>query len=245
MTLHRYFERTGNWLFRWRSYLPLILLASYIIVLKDFQYPANNHKLNRVWEIVCLAVSFFGLFIRIITIGYKPKGTSGRNVKNQEAAVLNTTGMYSVVRHPLYVGNFFVWLGLSMFAQKLWFSIVILFVFGIYYGLIMFAEEEFLQKKFGELFINWTNETPAFFPKLANWQPSELPFSVKTVLKRESSSFFGIISAFTFLDIISETYTKGSPSIDTMWLLIFTVSLIIYIVLIILKKKKLLDVEGR
>ena len=34
------------------------------------------------------------------------KNTSGRNTHDQVADSLNTSGIYSIVRHPLYVGNF-------------------------------------------------------------------------------------------------------------------------------------------
>ncbi|MGB8874133.1 MAG: hypothetical protein WCC75_12145, partial [Desulfobaccales bacterium] len=45
--------------------------------------------------------------------GLPPRGTSGRNTQGQVAETLNTTGIYSLVRNPLYLGNFLIWLGLS------------------------------------------------------------------------------------------------------------------------------------
>jgi len=59
---------------------------------------------------IAIALSMFGFIIRAIAIGTTPKGTSGRNTKEgQVAESLNTKGIYSMVRHPLYLGNYFMW----------------------------------------------------------------------------------------------------------------------------------------
>ena len=78
MTLRDEFEKSGNWLFRWRSYLPLIMLGLLLISIRDFKYIGNSHSLDMFWEVACLLVALFGLGIRIYTIGHVPKGTSGR-----------------------------------------------------------------------------------------------------------------------------------------------------------------------
>lgn len=88
--------------------------------------------------------------IRIFTIGHTSKRTSGRNTKRQIADTLNTTGIYSVVRHPLYLGNFFMFLGVMLFAHLWWLLLIYILVFWLYYERIMFAEEAFLRKNFGD-----------------------------------------------------------------------------------------------
>ena len=62
---------------------------------------------NLTEEMIFLAVSLLGEAIRIITVGHAPRNTSGRNTtEGQVADVINTSGIYSIIRHPLYVGNF-------------------------------------------------------------------------------------------------------------------------------------------
>lgn len=143
MALREEYERIGNWLFRWRSFLPLLVLGLALVGMRDFTYLGNAHKWDLVWEGFCLMVSFFGLGIRALVIGYVPEKTSGRNTLAQKAISLNVTGLYSIVRHPLYLGNFFIWLGISLFARHWLLSVTCMLIFWLYYERIIFAEEEF------------------------------------------------------------------------------------------------------
>lgn len=142
MALIEEMERSGNWLFRRRSFLPLVLFAAAIPVVYLSVPCCQDGRFEATWFWAgCLSVSFLGQIIRAITLGYTPRGTSGRNTKEgQVAETLNTRGIYSTVRHPLYVGNFFMWMGIVLFADSPWFSIVVALAFWLYYERIMFAE---------------------------------------------------------------------------------------------------------
>lgn len=242
MALKEELRNTGNWLFRWRSYLPLLLIVLFLLALKDINYSDDS----RLWEIFCLFVSLFGLAIRAITIGYVPKGTSGRNTKGQKAGVLNTTGMYSIVRHPLYLGNYVIWLGISLFPRLWWFTVIVTLIFWLYYERIMMAEEDFLLEKFGDSFSQWADKTPAFLPKWQKWVKPELSFSLKNAIKREYGGFFAVIATFTSLAMLSEIFINHRFTLDRMWIIIFSIGLAIYVTIRILKKYTvLLNVEGR
>jgi protein-S-isoprenylcysteine O-methyltransferase Ste14 len=245
MLLKERFESAGNWLFRWRSFLPLLTVGLFLIVMRHFSYPRNEHSLDLLWESIAFAVSLFGLTIRVFTVGYAPKGTSGRTTNKPRASSLNTTGMYSIVRHPLYLGNFFIWLGISMCPRFLFFAIAVILLFFLYYGLIILAEEKVLYEKFGNTFIEWTHKTPPLLPRFSNWQKAVLPFSLKTVLKREYSTFFAIIAVFTCIEIGGDLFYSGKLEFDPVWVSIFLTGLCTYLILLTLKKNGLLNVEGR
>jgi protein-S-isoprenylcysteine O-methyltransferase Ste14 len=246
MPLKEDFERQGNWLFRRRSYLPLLVIGIILIGMRYYKHPGHSQKWDDIWEIVCITITFFGESIRIHTVGFVPVGTSGRNTHGQAADALNTTGMYSIVRHPLYVGNFFIALGISMFICLWWMILICILVFWLYYERVAFAEEEFLRKRFGKGYLEWATMTPAFFPKLKNWRPANLAFSLKTVLKREYSGIFGIIAAFTFLEVTGDIFAEGRFKLELTWSIIFSAGLIFYLVLMFIKKKtKILYVTGR
>lgn len=246
MPLREDFEREGNWLFRWRSYLPLLMIGVFLAGMKYYNYPGYSKQWDDIWEMICMAVAFFGEGIRIYTAGYVPAGTSGRNTRGQAANVLNTTGTYSILRHPLYMGNFLVILGISMFFCLWWMILICVLVFWLYYERIIFAEEEFLRRKFGGAYLEWAAKTPAFSPRLKNWKKPNLPFSLKTALKREYSGIMSIIAAFTFLEVIGDIFIKGRFRLDLVWSIIFSAGVIFYFIVRFLKKRtKILYVDGR
>ncbi len=237
MALQEELEDLGNRLFRWRSYLPLFMSILFLAALLSYRHPEAAPRPDRWWQLGCLLVSLAGLGIRFYTVGFAPRGTSGRNTRGQVAEVLNTSGMYSVVRNPLYLGNFIIWLGLVLFLKIWWVILIVILAFTLFYERINFAEEKFLREKFGEDFLNWAAKTPAIMPRWQNWRPPELSFSWKSAFKREYSSFFAMIASFTGLAVIRDSLQAGSIMVDRTWLMIFIFGLIIYLILRTLKKK--------
>jgi len=246
MLLDEQLKQQGTWLFRRRSYLPLLALAPVVAVFRQFNHPLQGHRTDLVWEIICLTISMLGLGIRTFTLGFVPKGTSGRNTRRVKGDLLNTTGMYSIVRHPLYLGNFFIGLGISLFLHLWWFTLMFILVFWLYYERIIFAEEEFLRKEFLHLYMQWANKTPAFIPRLRLWESPELPFSFRTALKREYGTFMAIIATFTFLEILGDLFAEGKIVLDLWWATLFFMTVFLYTTVRIMHKKtRILRAQGR
>lgn len=248
MRLEEQMNRQGIWLFRWRSYLPLLIIPFCGIILSQSGYYERTFgaSIQNVWEILCIGISFTGLVVRCLTVGFVPRGTSGRNTREQVASTLNTTGMYSIVRNPLYGGNFLIIFGLLCFTTVWWFIIIGVLLFLLFYERIILTEEKFLEGKFGETFNTWAAKTPALFPHFSHWQRTRLPFSFKTVLRREHSTFFAIVASFTALANVQELYLKRAFAFTPAWIIFFTVGLVVYLALRVLKKKtRLLNVSGR
>lgn len=239
MALIEEFDKSGNWLFRWRSYLPLVLYALAALVMFSGMDKDMDHT-SFDWSMTCLGISLFGLLIRAIAVGFAPKATSGRNTKEgQVAEVLNTNGIYSTVRHPLYLGNFFMWLGIILYVGNWWFSLVCCLLFWLYYERIMFAEEHFLRGKFGQVYLNWAEKVPAFIPSLTKWSSADMGFSLKNVLKREYSGFFAIFLSFALIDGMKNYLLYRTWDIEFLftshWLYLLGISFVIMITLRSLK----------
>ena len=206
----------------------------------------HDEALDQAWEAICLGISFIGLAIRVYVVGYAPKRTSGRNTARQVAETLNTTGAYSLVRHPLYVGNFVIWLGIALFGHLWWLTLVAVLVFFLYYERIMLAEEAYLREKFGREFEVWADRTPAVIPSARNWSRPTAPFSLRSVLKREYGGFFAIIVTMFMLEVSGDLLAGDGFELDTMWGVLLGLGFATWITLRVLKKKTgLLDVEGR
>ena len=251
MPLREEFRTTGNWLFRWRSYLPLVILVAVLVAMTRYTYPNGSATAATIYEALCFVVSMLGLAVRVAAVGCAPQGTSGRNTaEGQVATTVNTTGLYSLVRHPLYLGNFLMYLGIVMMPRSAWLVLTFVLVFWLYYERIMYAEEEFLRERFGEQYESWASATPAFVPRVTHlascWRRPALPFSSRSVIKREYSGVMAMVACFAVLDTIGESRVRGELTVDPFWVTLFVVTLVLYVTLIVLKKRtRLLKVPGR
>jgi protein-S-isoprenylcysteine O-methyltransferase Ste14 len=242
MGMREEFEAAGNWLFRRRGYLPLLLFPILLIAAAD----TEGTVLGAGWEALCVALALGGLALRAATVGFVPKDTSQRNSARPQAEALNTTGLYSVVRHPLYVGNYLVWLGVALFSRAWWAPVIVSLMFWLYYERIMFAEEEFLRRRFGEDYTAWAAVTPAFLPRLRRWRPPARRFSLLTVLRREHSSLLALIASLTALKVVSEHASTGRLALDPVWAAALGITLVLCLGVRTLKHRtRLLHVEGR
>lgn len=237
MALKEELERQGNWLFKYRSTLPIGILFIGLVVSIQTNLEKETSTCIILYEFACLLVSVIGLGIRIYTVGYTPKNTSGRNTsEGQVADTLNTTGIYSVVRNPLYLGNFFMWLGLAMFTENLWFIISFVLFYWIYYERIIYAEEQFLERKFGEKYRAWAYRVPVFIPNLGLFTKNEISFSIKKVLRKEKNGLFAMFLIFMMFDLTGEWIRNHSD--HNLFFISGTIfTMIIYIVLKVLKMK--------
>jgi len=245
MALVHEFEQSGNWLFKRRSWLPAAFILTGIIVL----YLTNRQAIlfSPTEELIFLAVSLFGQAIRIYTVGYAPKNTSGRNTAaGQIADELNTSGIYSIVRHPLYVGNFFMWLGPVLFVRTPVFLIFFILVYWLYYERIMFAEEQFLRGKFGETYDKYSEKVKAVIPGFRGFVKPALPFSVKSVLRREYNSFVNIFIIFVLLDLFRNYFLSERVYLTPLWIYIVIPAGLVWIMIrLIFKRTSLLNDENR
>ncbi len=233
-------RKQGNWLFRWRSFLPLVIIPLFIISLRHSTYPEGSHLLDRAWELFCFAISLSGLGIRIYTVGHVPAGTSGRTTSRPKAQELNTTGIYSIVRHPLYLGNFVIWVGVVLFPRSILLAAFCFLAFFLYYERIIIAEETFLSEKFGAVFTQWAEKTPMFIPKFKLWCRPTHPFSWRVVLAREYPGFFAIAASLTAIEVLSDRFSEGKWQIDWLWATIFLAGLLVFLILRTLKKMRII-----
>jgi protein-S-isoprenylcysteine O-methyltransferase Ste14 len=245
------FETQGNWLFKRRSYLPLLLLFAGLglQILHELDPHPSVLKTQpyRSWlETFALFIGLSGLAIRILAVGYTPKNTSGRNTsEGQVADSLNTLGMYSILRHPLYLGNFLMWLAPAMLTGYLSFMLIFIFLYWIYYERIMFAEEQFLRKKFGEKYVNWSLQVPAFVPSFKNFKKPEASFSWKKILKKEKNGLFALFLIFALFDAVTN-FIHGKEDYDMFLISSTLISGCLYGILKILKyRTRLLDEDDR
>ena len=233
MNLNNKLISEGRSLFRFRSYLPLFLIP---LLLYSISNNINFIEEYNYLFIFSLLISILGQFIRSFTVAFISYGTSGRNTKGQYASSLNTTGIYSVVRHPLYLGNFFMYLGPFIFSADIFVISIYSLLFYLYYERIMLAEEDFLIDKFGTNYIKWANITPAFVPSFKNYIENNEKFSFKKILHREYAGINGLIFLFIFIYLYKSYLLKIEPLITTSIMSLIIINILLYIILRYYKK---------
>lgn len=235
MPLKEEFRSQGNFLFKNRSYLPLIIvvvgIAVYVYTLYDKNVSFYSFS-NNSWEYLFVAIAALGQFIRAYSVGFAAKNTSGRNTKvGQVADSLNSSGIYSTVRHPLYLGNFFMWLGLALFTINFWFIIAFIFMYWLYYERIMYAEEEFLRDKYGNEYEQWASSTPAIIPSFKNWTSPEGSFSLWKVIKQEKAGILNLfLTIFLFKVIAGYTVYEEYSVLNDRWTWALFAAILYYII---------------
>ncbi len=240
MALVNELETQGNKLFKYRGLIPIVFIIAGLVafVLGSMERISDNDAPISAWYwYVCLAISLFGLFIRIHAVGCADRNTSGRNTKGQVADSVNKTGMYSILRHPLYVGNFFMWFGIALLTFNFWFIFWFIFLYVVYYERIIYAEEQFLIRKFGDEYSNWAEKTSVIFPKFSNWQKPRNPLFMKRILKQEITGLLLLAFIFLFFNELSEFLRSKVILLDMdLWMILFIVSLTAYIIIKIIQK---------
>lgn len=78
---------------------------------------------------------------------------------------LVTDGPYAVIRHPLYVGNWLLWTGFTIWSAVVWMLPVVWAAFVLQYGAITRWEEERGHLHFGLSYDTYAHNVPRWHPR--------------------------------------------------------------------------------
>lgn len=135
----------------------LRLRMVWLIVLPFFWFAAPTPELLTVG----CALAFVGLWIR----GW----SAGTIHKDQE---LTTSGPYAFTRNPLYLGSFFIGLGVSIAGGQWIWPAVFLGFYATVYRRTMAGEARHLAELFPDRYAEYAREVPGFLPRLTPYRPS-------------------------------------------------------------------------
>lgn len=141
-----------KWVYRFRGYL---VAQPFIFAFFWFYWETEEYF---VWPLgICLFL--MGVALRIWAqqhLHYRLK------VRKR----LTTTGPYSFVTNPLYIGNILMCLGAIVISELLWlFPLTLFYCLGIY-SLVVRYEESHLLYKYGESYRRYMVEVPRWLPKV-------------------------------------------------------------------------------
>jgi protein-S-isoprenylcysteine O-methyltransferase Ste14 len=230
----------GNWLFKYRGQLPIILFLIAIPIINNTSYYSEFEKTTtNIIQYIAIIISIIGLILRYLTIATTPSGTSGRNRNSQIATTLNTTGIYSITRNPLYFANYIIWLGISIYSLSYILTIITSLFFLFIYERIILVEENFLTKTHTKDYEEFIKKTPIFFPNFKNYKTSTEPFFLKKIFRQEYSSTLSTVISFIYIDLIIRYFNESADYVaifTNKHLVILTISLVLGLILKTLKK---------
>jgi protein-S-isoprenylcysteine O-methyltransferase Ste14 len=127
--------------------------------------PLDLAKPN-VWVVVGLLLIVAGVAFRFAAYGC---------LKKKE--VLATNGVYSLCRHPLYLGSLLLTYGFCFLLNKFWYFVAATIYFLIFYPLTIVWEEIRLAERYGADHEQYARATPALLP-LGKFQPGVFQWSL-------------------------------------------------------------------
>ena len=105
---------------------------------------------------LCLPMVIAGLVLRAWARGHLDR-----------AKVVTQTGPFAFVRHPLYVGSFFVGFGVSLMSRVPVIPVLFTLAFLLMYWPKAMREEHFLRNRFGDDYARYAERVGAVVPRLA------------------------------------------------------------------------------
>ena len=146
-------SKKGNW-----AELLLVIVPKNILVILTIYLLATGIPRTSVFWIGWI-IFLVGIILRMIAL--KQLGSMySMNVEIRDQHKLINTGIYSLVRHPLYLAYFIDTLGIILFLQKIYFSPILILTF---WGLKVRLnnEEKELNNLFGNAYKEYSSKVPA------------------------------------------------------------------------------------
>jgi len=225
--------RSGEKLFKIRGhYLTAVVIGGALIAyhLRTLG-PFASDGANQAWFWLSLAVAVAGALIRIVTSGFAALGTSGNSKDAPVAAELNTTGPYSLVRNPLYVGRIVNFTGIAMLSGSWVYGALVFLISVIVYERVATFEEEFLRSQFLEAHAAWAKQVPFLLPRWHGWLKPKYPFWVRRCIRRENKKLFLLVTALLVYDFARRGFDFSqlpeNPAWYYAWVVLALVSLMI------------------
>lgn len=234
------FTRSGEALFKIRGkYLRALVIVSVAIAYFSGELgPFASDLANQIWFWISLGVASSGAIVRIFTSGHAALGTSGHSKKTANATELNTTGLYSVVRNPLYLGRILNFTGIAMLSGSWVFGALIFLISILVYERISIYEEEFLYKEFGkEAHAAWAKEVPFLIPRFHGWKKPKYPFWFRRCIKREEKKVVFLITAVAMTIFARTGFDFSQFPEGSAWYYIWLVAMVAYAISRIMRRR--------
>ncbi len=137
-------DKTKGWIFVFFQFALLLV----ILFSSAYEFKYMNRPLTPVVHYIGVTFILIGAFLFTFTIiSFGQRITP--NPVPRDKAELRTTGIYSLLRHPMYFAILVMFLGVTLYFQA-YYSMLWLAVLFVFFVLKASNEERFLSQKFPE-----------------------------------------------------------------------------------------------
>ena len=169
----------------------------------------NRIRLRAVWlpVVAFIALSrptwtLLGVGAPISMLGLLLRGWAAGTIHKE--VDLTTSGPYAHTRNPLYLGTFFIGVGVTLAGGQWIWPLLFLLFFATVYRRAMASEAVRLSELFGDRFHEYVSAVPAFVPRLTAYRASHPDAAAgfrlsQYVRNREWDALFGTTAAFGVL----------------------------------------------
>ena len=146
--------RFGRWIFTHRGWLPIPVVMYALYVTQPLGVLTG---LGAIVMMLGQAIRFWGV------------AHMGPQARAREANVrkLVYTGPYELSRNPLYIGNIIIFVGLGLASGGIRLAAAFLVGFVLYFNIIVRYEEDFLERRLGEIYRSYLNRVPRWLGESA------------------------------------------------------------------------------
>ncbi|MEI6631739.1 MAG: isoprenylcysteine carboxylmethyltransferase family protein, partial [bacterium] len=186
-----------------------IIIVSALILIMIF--PAlffRNNKIayyDEIAEIFGVAFILLGQLFRTSARGYKAE-------HSRQGESLISSGPYSLVRNPMYLGILLIGLGIVLVLFKWWVAGIFLLIFILRYVLLIFKEEKKLLKIFPEDYLHYQLRVPRLWPSPTTLLQRDireyLPLK-SSWLKKEIGTILAVLLLTLLLESWADIKTEG------------------------------------
>jgi protein-S-isoprenylcysteine O-methyltransferase Ste14 len=189
--------RAGRFAFRYRG-----MLLPIAVILLLIPSPALMPD-PALAGVIGLAIALLGQLIRSANVGLEYIIRGGKN-HQVYAEKLVTEGLYSHVRNPMYVANFFLVLGMAIASNSWVFLLLGIPIVVLMHSAIIAAEEDFLRNKFGAEFDAFCARSSRWLPRLSGLAATlrGMRFNWRRMLVQEYQKAFDWVAALALVVIV-------------------------------------------
>ena len=130
-------------------------------------------------------------------------------IGGRKNSVLQRTGPYSLVRHPLYGSSLLLGLGVSALSENPVVLLVVLIYFAWQYVTTIRHEESELAALFGDEYAEYRRNTPCFFPKFSHFDAGPEPTVGLRHLRAEALRCTVALLAVPMFELLTLLHVRG------------------------------------